>query len=56
MDGMIADAWYSVTEYHLRMRTKDSQGNNANSIERAVSKLDALTVLNIPLIDSKSFA
>ena len=27
ISGMIADAWYSVTEYHLRLGTKDSQGN-----------------------------
>lgn len=39
---MIADAWYSVTEYHLRMGTKDGMGNSVNSIERAVNKLDAL--------------
>lgn len=45
ISGMIADAWYSVTEYHLRMGTKDSQGNSANSIERAVNKLDALNCL-----------
>lgn len=44
--GMIADAWYSVTEYHLRMGTKDSQGNSVNSIERAVNKLDALGILD----------
>ena len=42
ISGMVADAWYSVTEYHLRMGTKDSQGNSVNSIERAVNKLDAL--------------
>lgn len=45
ISGMIADAWYSVTEYHLRMGTKDSQGNSVNSIERAVNKLDALNCL-----------
>ena len=43
---MIADAWYSVTEYHLRMGTKDKQGNSVNSIERAVNKLDALNGLD----------
>lgn len=42
ISGMIADAWYSVTEYRLRMGTKDSAGNSVNSIERAVNKLDAL--------------
>lgn len=45
ISGMIADAWYSVTEYHLRMGTKDSQGNSTNSIEKAVNKLDALNCL-----------
>lgn len=45
ISGMIADAWYSVTEYHLRMGTKDSMGNSVNSIERAVNKLDALECL-----------
>ena len=45
ISGMVADAWYSVTEYHLRMGTKDSQGNSVNSIERAVNKLDALKCL-----------
>lgn len=42
ISGMIADAWYSVTEYHLRMGTKDGMGNSVNSIERAVNKLDSL--------------
>lgn len=45
ISGMISDAWYSVTEYHLRMGTKDNQGNSVNSIERAVNKLDALNYL-----------
>lgn len=45
ISGMIADAWYSVTEYHLRMGTKDSQGNSVNSIERAANKLDTLNCL-----------
>lgn len=40
--GMIADAWYSVTEYHLRLGTKDVHGNSVNSIERAVNKLNAM--------------
>lgn len=55
ISGMITDVWYSVTEYHLRMGTKDSLGNSVNSIERVVNKLMHLTVLNIPQIDSKSF-
>lgn len=45
ISGMIADAWYSVTEYHLRMGTKDSKGHSVNSIERAVNKLNALNCL-----------
>ncbi len=45
ISGMIADAWYSVTEYRLRMGTKDGVGNSVNSIERAVNKLDALEKL-----------
>ena len=45
ISGMIADAWYSVTEYHLRLGTKDSQGNSVNSIERAVNKLESLGCL-----------
>ena len=44
ISGMISDAWYSVMEYHLRMGTKDNQGNSVNSIERAVNKLDALNL------------
>ncbi len=46
INGMIADAWYSVTEYHLRMGTKDTQGNSVNSLERAVNKLDLLQKLD----------
>lgn len=45
ISGMIADAWYSVTEYHLRLGTKDSKGNSVNSIERAVNKLESLGCL-----------
>lgn len=39
INGMIADAWYSVTEYHLHLGLKDRQGNSMNSLERAVYKL-----------------
>ena len=45
ISGMIADAWYSVTEYHLRMGTRDVQGNSVNSIERAVNKIDELGLI-----------
>ena len=40
ISGMIADAWYSITKYHLKMGTKDTRGNSVNSIERAVNKLN----------------
>lgn len=46
ISGMIADAWYSVTKYHLRMGTKDTHGNSVNSIERAINKLDSLESLD----------
>ena len=46
MVGMIADAWYSVTEYHLRLGTKDMHGYSVNSIERAVIKLNELGQLD----------
>ena len=39
VSGMIADAWYSVSVCHLKMGTKDKNGNSANSIERAIVKL-----------------
>ena len=42
ISGMVADAWYSVTEYHLELGTKDSQGNRVNGIERTVNKLASL--------------
>ncbi len=42
ISGMIADAWYSVTEYHLKMGTRDTRGNSVNSIERAVNKLNEM--------------
>lgn len=39
INGMIADAWYSVSEYHLHLGLKDRNGNIMNSLERAVNKL-----------------
>lgn len=33
ISGMIADARYSVTVYHLKIGTRDNQGNGVNSIE-----------------------
>ncbi|MFI3212844.1 MAG: HNH endonuclease domain-containing protein [Eubacteriales bacterium] len=45
ISGMIADAWYSVTEYHLKLGTKDKQGDSVNSIERAINKIELLDLL-----------
>lgn len=39
IDQMIADAWYSVSEYHLHLGLKDGTGKIMNSLERAVNKL-----------------
>ena len=39
IDGMIADAWYSVKECHLHLGPKDGQGKVRNYIEKAVYKL-----------------
>lgn len=39
INGMIADSWYSVSEYHLHLGPKDRTGNTMNSLERAVNKL-----------------
>lgn len=47
ISGMIADAWYSVQEYHLRMGTKDNEGKSVNSIERAIYKLGTLDCIEI---------
>ena len=46
ISGMIADAWYSVAEYHLCMGTKGADGISVNSIERAVNKLNSLGLLD----------
>ena len=37
--GMIADAWYAVKEYHLRLGPKSVDGTSSNLLERAVNKL-----------------
>lgn len=42
---MIANAWYSVVEYHLHLGPKNSNGKIMNSIERAVIKLEQLSKL-----------
>lgn len=46
INQMIADAWYSVVEYHLHLGTKNASGKIMNNLERAVIKLSQLT--NIP--------
>ncbi len=45
IDQMIADAWYSVSEYHLHLGLKDGTGKIMNSLERAVNKLIARSEL-----------
>lgn len=45
ISGMIADAWYSVTEYHLKLGTRDIHGKSVNSIERAINKIKDLKQL-----------
>ncbi|EKC67888.1 hypothetical protein OBE_05225 [human gut metagenome] len=37
--GMIADAWYAVKEYHLRLGPKSVDGTSSNLLERAVNKI-----------------
>ena len=37
--GMIADAWYAVKEYHLKLGPKSADGISDNLLERAVNKL-----------------
>lgn len=39
INQMIADAWYSVVEYHLHLGPKNASGKIMNSLERAVIKL-----------------
>ena len=46
INQMIADAWYSVVEYHLHLGPKNASGKIMNSLERVVIKLSQLT--NIP--------
>lgn len=46
INQMIADAWYSVVEYHLHLGPKNASGKIMNSLERAVIKLSQFT--NIP--------
>ena len=42
---MIADAWYSVVEYHLHLGPKNANGKIMNSLERAVIKLEQVSKL-----------
>lgn len=37
--GMIADAWYAVKEYHLKLGPKSADGTSENLLEKAVNKL-----------------
>lgn len=46
INGMIADAWYSITEYHLHLGLKDKNGTIMNSLERAVNKLISVSHIN----------
>lgn len=46
INKMIADAWYSVVEYHLHLGPKNANGKIMNSLERAVIKLAKLS--NLP--------
>lgn len=39
INEMIANAWYSVSEYHLHLGLKDASGKILNSLERAINKL-----------------
>ena len=43
IDKMIADAWYSVVEYHLHLGPKNTDGVVMNSLERAVLRLEKLS-------------
>ena len=45
INQMIADAWYSVVEYHLHLGPKNASGKIMNSLERAVIKLSQLTYI-----------
>lgn len=45
INKMIADAWYSVAEYHLHLGPKNASGKVMNSLERAVVKLSELCEL-----------
>lgn len=43
--GMIADSWFSVSKCNLRLGPQNVKGESANSIERAVRKLEELNVV-----------
>lgn len=45
VNKMIADAWYSVVEYHLHLGPKNAAGMIMNSLERAVIKLSEISEL-----------
>ncbi len=43
--GMIADAWFSVSKCNLKLGPRNINGESANSIERAVRKLEKLNII-----------
>ena len=44
--GMIADSWFSVSKCNLKLGTQNSNGISANSVERAVRKLENLNIID----------
>ena len=42
INKMIADAWYSVVEYHLHLGPKNAAGKIMNSLERVIEKLNCI--------------
>ena len=46
IDKMIADAWYSVLEYHLHLGPKNANGKIMNNLERAIIKLEKISKLS----------
>lgn len=45
VNKIIADAWYSVVEYHLHLGPKNANGKIMNSLERAIIKLKQIAKL-----------
>lgn len=42
--GMIADAWYAVSEYHLRLGPKNKDGSSSDILERLSTSWDRLWI------------